>query len=67
MKKFLNPKYDVLFKKLFTDSDSESGLFCLESFLNSVLELPLKVEVVEISNPILLPEEFIGRGSILGG
>lgn len=58
----LNPKLDIVFKKLFTSDTS-----LLTDLINAVLKLPKeqRIRSVEVKNPTVLPEEITQKYIVL--
>jgi len=50
--KFVDPKNDVAFRKIFGSEQSHDILI---EFLNAILDLPYPIESVKITNPFLYP------------
>ena len=60
--RFVDPKNDVAFKKIFGSDDHHETLI---EFLNSVLKLPEPIESVHIANPFQPPLINGLKGTIL--
>lgn len=59
LKKILSAKYDIIFKKMFSDVNN---IDLLKHFLANMLSLPIEtITEIEVRNPEIIPEQVDGK------